>query len=241
MAQDNTISLADPYDRSSLPDLVATIRQLADLASRGQTEDPSAGADGNGLVSHALAVAQAAEQRLAEQFARIARLERIAHTDELTGLLNRRGFMGELQRSLDAARRYGECGLLVFVDLDSFKPINDTYGHAAGDEVLRQIARLLHENVRSTDYVGRLGGDEFGVLLTRTGRADGRRRVRALETLINGSVVAWNGRLIAPRASFGAESYGPNDDAGDLMHRADSAMYQTKRLRADTAEQRAIA
>ena len=180
----------------------------------------------------ALEAALQAEQRMAEQQNRISRLERLADTDELTGALNRRGFESALKRHLAEARRHDESGVLVIVDLDGFKPINDTYGHRAGDEVLRQVTRLLMESVRETDYVGRLGGDEFAILLTRTSPLDGIERAESLDRRVNGMCVNWDGRMIAPRASFGIQTYGPSVDGEELIGQADEAMYRIKRARA---------
>ena len=192
-------------------------------------------------ASRALGAAAAAEHLIAEQTHRLAYLERLAHTDELTGLLNRHGFEGELNRALASSRRYDEEGALIYVDLDAFKPINDTHGHAAGDEVLRRVARLLLDNVRDTDYVARMGGDEFAVLLTRTNWDNALRRAETLDKILNGAMVGWQGRTIALRASFGIQAYGQEEDGHDLLHRADHAMYETKRLRAQLTRSQAAA
>ena len=169
---------------------------------------------------------------------RVLVLERLAKTDELTGLLNRRGFHAELRRAVSAAGRYDECGMLIYVDLDGFKPINDTYGHAAGDEVLRRVAGTLREIVRDTDSVGRMGGDEFCVLLTRTSWKDGLARAEGLERSLNNTYVSWRGRMIAIRASLGVHAYGSRDDGDDLLDRVDDAMDVTKRKRASSRQAR---
>ncbi|MFQ5763559.1 MAG: GGDEF domain-containing protein, partial [Rhodospirillales bacterium] len=181
--------------------LLAGVRRLCALV-RGRLP---------GAADAALAEAETAERTMAEQRDRLARLEDLAATDELTGLLNRRGFEAALARAMAGARRYHEKGVLVFIDLDGFKPVNDTYGHAAGDEVLRQVSRLLAESVRATDFVGRLGGDEFAVVLTRTDWEAGLKRAEAFDQLVNGAVVTWAGRVIQVRASFGFQTYGPDD------------------------------
>lgn len=187
----------------------------------------------------AIEAALRAERRMADQQRRISRLERLADTDELTGALNRRGFESALKRHLAEARRHEEPGVLVIVDLDGFKPINDTYGHRAGDEVLRGVTRLLMDSVRETDYVGRLGGDEFAILLTRTSRLDGIDRAETLDRRVNGMCVDWDGRMIAPRASFGIQTYGPGVDGEELIGQADEAMYRIKRARARLGNDRA--
>ncbi|MDP6120860.1 MAG: GGDEF domain-containing protein [Rhodospirillales bacterium] len=148
--------------------LVLRLTECVDRDHPSSPRDP-----GSPHREAAFEAASRAERRMAEQQRRIAHLERLAATDELTGALNRRGFESALKRHLAEARRHHEPSVLVIADLDGFKPINDTYGHRAGDKVLRRVARLLMNNVRKTDYVGRLGGDEFAVLLTRTSHFDG--------------------------------------------------------------------
>ena len=189
----------------------------------------------------ALTAASDAERLLALQRERIVELERLALTDELTGLLNRRAIEAEMGHALAAARRYDERGVLVYMDMDGFKAINDTYGHAAGDEVLRQVARVLQDNVRDSDRVGRLGGDEFAILLARTSWEDGLNRADAIDRVVNTTVIDWHGRMVALKASFGAHRYGAGDRDGELLNDADKAMYKIKRGRADLASRRAIA
>ena len=140
---------------------------------------------GQALVTEMLNFAAQAEQRIAEQDARINQLESLSMTDELTGLLNRRGFSFGLNRALQSARRYSEEGILAFIDLDNFKPVNDTYGHEAGDLILRRTGEILTGNVRKTDLVSRLGGDEFAVLLVHSQRRDGLARIAILDEKLN--------------------------------------------------------
>lgn len=175
-----------------------------------------------------------AQHRITELRERIAQLEKLAMTDELTGLLNRRGFETELQRTLALASRYEETGLLVYVDLDGFKLVNDTYGHAAGDAVLQRVARLLTGNLRCTDFVGRLGGDEFAVLLPRTSSKRGANRIQALRRLLDPVIVSWKGATVMVRASLGVQTYGGDSEAdgAQLLSRADASMYQSKYQRA---------
>ncbi len=182
-------------------------------------------------VDHAVAAACDTQTRLADLAKRVEDLEALAVTDPLTGLLNRRGFETEMQRSLAAARRYRENGALIYVDLDGFKPINDTYGHAAGDEVLKRVAQILTENVRDSDRVARVGGDEFVILFPRTGRDGALTRAETLDGLINSALVNWQGRMIAVRASFGFQLFGSEDQPESLLARADEAMYAVKKMR----------
>lgn len=193
------------------------------------------------LINQMLAYAVTTQQRLAEQQARIAYLETLAETDDLTGLLNRRGFLKALDRSLAFAARDGQTGLLCYVDLDGFKGINDTLGHDAGDAVLMHVASTLRREVRLTDYVARLGGDEFALLLVDAHPLAARRRLVALRDGLNASharlsdcaVEAAGGQHSVPvRASFGMTAYGPKATPEALLRRADQAMYATKRRRA---------
>ena len=181
------------------------------------------------LLEQALRMAADAERRLAAQADRIARLEVLTMTDELTGLLNRRGFDAQLSRALATVNRNGTTGILAISDVDNFKAINDRYGHPIGDEVLRELARRILANVRETDYVARIGGDEFAILMVETGISYGLRRVKALSQLIGRSVVTLNGHRIPVHVSFGMEPFGPGDRKKDLIGRADAAMFDSKR------------
>ena len=183
------------------------------------------------LLSELLDFAAAAEQRLAEQRERIAYLESLAQSDELTGIANRRGFEQFLRTALAAARRHEEQGLVGFFDLDRFKEINDRYGHTAGDAVLRHVADLLTRAVRAFDCAARLGGDEFAVVLTRSKPLGGTRRLKALQDEINASVVRYEGTRIPVSVSLGIDVFDGEDDLRTLLFRADRAMYRDKRTR----------
>lgn len=185
--------------------------------------------DPKDLLERALIVAAEAQQQLTEQRERIASLEALSFTDELTGLFNRRGFHEQLRRILAVSRRIESTGVLAFIDLDRFKAINDGLGHLAGDAVLRHVATLLNDNIRATDVVARLGGDEFAAALVHTSPGYGRRRAEALEQSLNSSVVHYEGYQIPVRASFGIKAFGPDTEAESLLARADAAMYRKKR------------
>ena len=230
-----------PLPQTGVPeaaDLVFNVARLADCLGRvdGDRVHPQFMI----VAYQAVSAALAAEQRMAEMADEMARLERMAMTDPLTGLLNRRGFEAELKRSLAAARRYGETGALIYIDLDGFKPINDAHGHDAGDAVLVALADALQRHVRDCDRIARLGGDEFAVLLTRVVDRDaGLARAEALERVVNALVLEWQGTRIPVRASLGYQAFGPDAQPHDLLGGADRAMYQAKRLRADVADKAA--
>jgi diguanylate cyclase (GGDEF)-like protein len=173
-----------------------------------------------------------AEEMIQRQQERIAFLESLTMTDELTGLFNRRGFNAQFRRALMAARRNGTGGgVLVVIDLDGFKGINDTHGHLAGDAYLRQVARLLTSFVRGHDVVARFGGDEFAVLLTDTDSESGAARAQQIATAAEQRSLAWNGHALPIRFSIGVHPYGPQDHEEDVIRQADVQMYGNKAKR----------
>ena len=171
------------------------------------------------------------EQLFAER-AKVAELETRIDEDPLTGLLNRRGFMKELARTLAYARRYRAAAALLFLDLDGFKAVNDTHGHAAGDWALGRAGRLIAGAVRASDIVARIGGDEFAVLLWNLNEAQALAKARALETLIAESPFERkrdaNCRL---GLSAGLTMLRDGDTGESALARADEAMYARKRER----------
>jgi diguanylate cyclase (GGDEF)-like protein len=184
-------------------------------------------------------------RRLTEQVARLAAelaaakaeivaLAAKAERDHLTDVLNRRGFARELERSLAYARRYGTPAALVYVDLDGFKPINDRYGHATGDVVLRQVAAVLAASVRGSDLVARLGGDEFAVLLWNISPTHARTKADAMESRIECATIAPDRPGIG--ASAGITMLEAADLPEDVLGRADAAMYARKAERRRRAE-----
>ena len=230
------------FERNKIKPVTSSDQRKLDLVSRVEdalsrlTEDRASTDPGDAgarqrAASLALAAAMEAERRLREQENRIAVLENLAASDPLTGLLNRRGFEDVLTRALAAARRYGETGVVLLIDLDEFKRVNDTYGHPAGDTVLRRVAELLKRDVRSSDSVARLGGDEFAVLMSRLPDRDGRRRARALERRLNRLTIEYDGGLIPVYASLGVVAFDGTEDAQSLLKHADSAMYDRKKTK----------
>ncbi len=194
--------------------------------------------DGSGpaasfLVRHALELVREAESVMTEQRRRIAQLERLSATDDLTGVENRRGFLDHLRRHLAAARRHGETGVLAICDLDGFKPVNDRHGHPAGDAVLRGFATLMRRHVRETDVVGRLGGDEFAILLTRCDIDGGLAKIQALQAIADAEALDWQGDRLGMRTSFGAAPYRAGTQTDALIAEADAALYKDKAARRD--------
>ncbi len=183
------------------------------------------------IIERMLAYAVEAENTLAEQQARIHYLETLSVTDELTGLLNRRGFNQAVERTLAAAKRHQEKGLLAYLDLDDFKYINDHFGHEAGDLVLKHVADVLSKNVRRTDYVARIGGDEFAVLFVRAQQLPTRAHAQDLRRKLARTPLQIEDTKVTINASLGVQAYGPDTKATELLRRADQAMYLEKQRR----------
>lgn len=157
-------------------------------------------------------------------------LERLTRQDGLTGLFNRNTFVELSQRELDRAQRQGSATTVLLLDLDHFKRVNDTWGHPAGDAVLRAVASLATATVRSTDLVGRLGGEEFIVLLPNTSAEAGRRLAEKLRARLENAPVRWEQTTIAVTVSIGLASTTAADkrDFDTLYTEADKALYLAK-------------
>jgi diguanylate cyclase (GGDEF)-like protein len=160
------------------------------------------------------------ERKRAEQ-----QIHALATTDSLTGIANRRAFMHALEGEVVRAHRYGESLALIMYDIDHFKQVNDTYGHDAGDDVLKGVARLVKSHVRATDLVARWGGEEFMVLVPQSDIAHARMVAEKLQSLIGAQRFD---RVGAVTASFGVAVVEPHDDVGALLKKADSALYRAK-------------
>ena len=174
--------------------------------------------------------------QLAKAQARIDELQAHADTDFLLDIPNRRGFERELNRSIAYIKRYHASGALIVLDVDRLKPINDAFGHAAGDQVLRAIAATLLGQVRASDVVGRLGGDEFALLLWNLSETDAHAKAAALEQAIDRLSFVFRGRTVAAGASAGVAVLGTHAEAARALEEADSAMYVRKAKRRHEAE-----
>jgi diguanylate cyclase (GGDEF)-like protein len=157
--------------------------------------------------------------------------ERAANQDTLLPILNRRAFVRELARFAAFAERYGTPASLLYFDLDGFKSVNDAHGHAAGDAVLHHFAGLLASHVRGTDVVGRLGGDEFGVVLAHVTLDYARRKGEELAHTLSSNPPRWQGQPVAVNFSYGAYELRPGENADIVIANADQAMYAQKRAR----------
>jgi diguanylate cyclase (GGDEF)-like protein/PAS domain S-box-containing protein len=169
-----------------------------------------------------IALAQITEQQKLEQLSRI---------DEPTGLLNRRAFNEDLHGRLNRSVRRGRSGALIYVDLDNFKPVNDTYGHKKGDEVLKSIGGILQDSIREYDLAARLGGDEFALWLDDTNARIAHRRGRSIVEACR-RLSDYSAKAETPLGvSVGIAVFDPEGEEGfdGLIARADEAMYEAKR------------
>ncbi|MBB5520150.1 GGDEF domain-containing protein [Amphiplicatus metriothermophilus] len=174
---------------------------------------------------------QALKRDLENAKARIEELEQLADSDPLLGVLNRRGFLRELGRALAMAERHGAPSALVFADLNDLKQINDTMGHAAGDAALAHAARIIAANIRQTDALGRIGGDEFAVVLAQTDEAGARVKADKLAARVSEEPVGWHGAPFRIEMSFGVVALDPRLEPEQALQLADRAMYQAKKAR----------
>ena len=166
--------------------------------------------------------------QIAELEAKVSQLDLLAHQDPLVNLPNRRGFMRELERLIDRARRYEEQGAMLFVDLDGLKMINDTFGHKAGDEALIQVAQLLVGGLRRSDVVARIGGDEFAILLSHTDEVSAHETAGRLVDKIADCDFMHDGDALPLSVAIGVAAISGEDDATAIMARADEDMYRRK-------------
>lgn len=164
---------------------------------------------------------------LADKFeANYKQIELLSITDKLTQLYNRARIDELFALELSRTRRYGEPLSIVLLDLDHFKTVNDTCGHQAGDQVLRELAAILRDRVRATDHLGRWGGEEFIILLPNTDLAQARQLAEKLRSTLAAHAFAGVG---SKTGSFGVASHRPDDDEDSLTRRADECLYVAKK------------
>ena len=163
--------------------------------------------------------------------ARLLEAEAAADEDPLTTAKNRRAFLREVKRIAAFAQRYESPASLVYFDVDDLKGINDRFGHAAGDAVLQAIADRLASHVRESDVVGRMGGDEFAVLLVQADETTARAKAEMLARLVEAEPVHAGDWLTPIRVSWGVRQLDPALEIEGQLAEADAAMFQMKRAR----------
>jgi len=161
--------------------------------------------------------------------AQLAEAETLADQDALTPALNRRAFMRELHRARAFRERYGSPASLVYFDLTGFKAVNDRFGHAAGDAALNAVAERLIANVRQSDVVGRMGGDEFAVILAQADGATAQVKAESLARTVEAAPIEF-GEWSAPlHLAYGVHEIAPDAEPEAIVAAADAAMYARRR------------
>lgn len=192
-------------------------------------------ADATSIALENVSIHQQLERRVRDRTEDLERaneeIRRVSVTDDLTGITNRRGFYLIAETALHAARRDGRHCVLGFIDLDGLKNVNDEMGHGVGDALIADMAAVLKATLRASDVLARMGGDEFGILVTDTGATPALLRDRVLE-----AIRVFNDEQTRPyrlAASIGMMPVPPSDasSVGDLLARADELMYLEKRAR----------
>lgn len=192
--------------------------------------------------SHPCAVTDVAEHDLTAEIERLrveleawktraAAAEAAADHDVLTPALNRRGFVTALHRTMAYCQRHGVPAVLLYLDMDGFKSVNDRLGHAAGDAALVAVAELFLANLRESDAVGRLGGDEFALLMLHAGYEEGRAKARQLSEALKTEGFIWDGQKTELGGSFGVRAWDGHTDAEVWLTEADAAMWVRKKGR----------
>jgi diguanylate cyclase (GGDEF)-like protein len=157
------------------------------------------------------------------------RLHKLATTDVLTQIPNRRHFMSLATHEIARAVRSGEPICLCMMDVDRFKSVNDNYGHAAGDKVLQEVAKVLTNNIRNVDVCGRLGGEEFAIIFPVTGVEGSLQVAERIRTDLEQNIISMgSGTAIQVTISIGLCVFNPPESLDQLMIRADEALYAAK-------------
>lgn len=169
-------------------------------------------------------------------------LHRKVATDDLTGAYKKSYLIDYLARSYSHVaherRQHHTADVLLMIDLDGFKPINDTLGHEAGDEALKRVVTMLQENTRETDIVVRAGGDEFIVLLRGTEETDAIKKAGQIGDKFDSLSFQWDGHKVPVRASIGITKYDPSQPPQANLAMADDIMFEVKRAKGDTRHQK---
>lgn len=184
------------------------------------------------LLKDAYDQIEAAERRIADYEKRIRELEDLASTDPMTGLMNRRGFEKFFDHELARIRRHHSPGaLFVLIDLDGFKPLNDLYGHQAGDACLKMVGEKLLKSIRIVDGAARFGGDEFALLLTQTDPEKAMVRVHQVQEMLSDVAFDWEGSRLHFGASVGTAPVAADSSYAAAYQAADHALFTDKKAR----------
>lgn len=174
------------------------------------------------------AVATLAEARIQAMETELSKAMEMVHQDFLTGVLNRRGMQSAFSREIARADRHGTPVCAAMLDIDHFKLFNDLYGHAAGDEALAHVARIVQEVLRATDIVARYGGEEFAVMLPDAGIEQGEIAMARAQSALAEQGFVCGDAVIPITFSAGLTQYRPKESLSDVLARADAGLYKAK-------------
>lgn len=162
---------------------------------------------------------------------RVEELEQLADQDVLTPVANRRAFLRDLARMLSLSDRYSIPSSLVYFDVDNMKEINDKHGHSAGDKALMHVADTLSNNIRESDVVGRIGGDEFAVILVQTDEGQAATKAADLAQNVRDNAPVIEGKKVRISVSYGLYTFRKQEQPDEALATADRQMYEYKRKR----------
>jgi diguanylate cyclase (GGDEF)-like protein len=169
------------------------------------------------------------ERDITSNYRRQEELKRLSETDELTGIFNRRAFLEALEQELQSYNETQRNLSCLMIDIDHFKEINDQVGHLSGDEVITQVARICQKQIRGSDYIGRLGGEEFGIVLSNTNAIQAYDIAERIRQSIESAPCSVDGHIIHPTVSIGIAEVTSNiSHVKELLVQADKAMYYSK-------------
>lgn len=160
---------------------------------------------------------------------KISELEKLADLDSLLAISNRRAFVREMTRMISYSQRYGISSSLIYLDMNDLKKINDTFGHKAGDSALSHMAAVIVKNLRDSDIVGRLGGDEFGIILPKANETTARVKAQSLIDTITKTPFVWQGTKIILKVAYGIHPLMGHESADQALDKADQNMYAHKK------------
>ncbi len=193
--------------------------------------------DGDKFTGEDIAIVELFRQLIGASLGNInlfEKTQRQAKTDGLTGMLNHRAFYEVLETELRRSQRYGGQISIIMADIDNLKPINDTFGHRAGDMAIKQISRRISACIRQIDAAARYGGDEFAIILPNTSLADAVVVAERMVTLVSGTPMVWEEQEIALSVSVGVGQYGSEVCPDDVTKATDQALYAAKQAGKNT-------
>jgi len=165
----------------------------------------------------------------------LAEIERLVDVDPVAPIPNRRAFMRRLMWAITMHERYNHPSTILFFDLNDFKQINDEYGHAAGDMAIRHVSQLLANTMRESDFLARIGGDEFAVIMYYAGEEAAKKRGSKIAEKLEKTPLVFNGKHLKLSTAYGYYSLQSGDDAESALASADTSMYMDKRRSKSTA------